>query len=61
MRIRIDEERCTGCGICVDICPGVFELGESGSAFVKDSGRADADCVKEAVESCPSEAIILEG
>jgi NAD-dependent dihydropyrimidine dehydrogenase PreA subunit len=31
MKIIIDEERCTLCGSCIDLCPAeepVFELGE---------------------------------
>lgn len=60
MRIRIDESQCTGCGICVHICPGIFELGDDGLAHVKNPG-AGQDCVGEARDSCPSEAIILEG
>jgi ferredoxin len=59
MKIKINESRCTGCGVCVDICPEIFELGDSGLAYVKDP-EFDADCVKEARDSCPSEAIILE-
>jgi len=61
MKVRIDESLCTGCGLCVDICPEVFEMPESVS-IVKDpevSGDL-VDKVKEAAESCPVEAIIIE-
>lgn len=30
MRVRVDEVRCKGCGLCVAVCPqGVLELGAS--------------------------------
>ena len=32
MRVWVDEDACTGCGICVDKCPSIFEL-EDGVAF----------------------------
>lgn len=61
MKVLIDREKCTGCGLCQDICPQVFTLGEDNIAQVVDSNGCDtADCCREAMESCPSEAIILE-
>ncbi len=28
VRVRVDEERCKGCGLCVYVCPrGILELG----------------------------------
>jgi ferredoxin len=53
---------CTGCGVCEDLCPGVFKLGEDGLAHVVgDSDCEEAGCCAEAAESCPDEAISLEG
>ena len=60
MKIRINEEECTGCGVCSDTCPEIFELGDDDLAHVKDSNPADTDCAKEAAESYPTEAIIIE-
>jgi len=44
---------CIGCGACVSICPEGFEM-DNGKAKVKN---AKAKCVKEAVDSCPVNAI----
>ncbi len=35
VEIKIDEEKCTGCGTCVDICPvGVLEIQDEKSKVV---------------------------
>lgn len=57
--LKVTEE-CIGCESCVDVCPEVFEMDEdSGLAKVKDP-QADNDCVEEAIDICPVEAIVRE-
>ncbi len=61
MKVKIDADLCTGCELCVDTVPDVFEMGD-GVAVVKNAqvpSELEAE-VKEAAESCPSEAIIVE-
>lgn len=29
---RVNKEKCIGCGLCPNLCPEVFELGEDGKA-----------------------------
>ena len=62
MRAMVDEDACSGCGLCVDICPEVFELSQKEIAEVKaDPVPADAeDSCREAAESCPEDAIAVE-
>ena len=26
MKIKVDQDMCIGCGMCVDICPEIFKL-----------------------------------
>jgi len=58
-KIKIDKKKCIGCGACESICPRSFELKE-GKAHVKKADVKKISCEKEAAESCPVSAIIIE-
>ncbi|MCA1810239.1 MAG: ferredoxin [Kiritimatiellia bacterium] len=61
MRAIIDPELCTGCGLCVDTCPEVFEM-DSDLAKVKvDAVPPEAaETCRSAMQDCPVEAISIE-
>jgi len=62
MKAVVDKDSCTGCGLCAETCPEVFEMGDDDIAKVKVTpvpAGAEATC-KEATEGCPSESIKLE-
>ena len=59
-KVWIDQEACIGCGVCSDLCPDLFELGDE-KATVTNEHPDNLDCAKEAAESCPTEAIHVEG
>jgi ferredoxin len=61
MKAKVNPELCDGTGICEQMCPEVFEL-ERGISTVKvDEVPPDAEqSCREAVESCPTEAITIE-
>ncbi|MGD9496052.1 MAG: ferredoxin [Armatimonadota bacterium] len=56
----VDEDTCTGCGLCQDIAPNTFELNDDGVAQVIDPHGDDEDTIQEAIDSCPVEAISWE-
>ena len=61
MKARVDESACTGCGPCEDICPEVFRIEDNVSKVIADTVPADAqDSCREAMESCPTDAISIE-
>ena len=61
MKVKIDPDLCTACGLCSDECPDVFELGDEIAEVLVDPVPEDQeDCVIEAEESCPVEAITHE-
>jgi ferredoxin len=41
MKVWIDQDLCTGDGICVEIARPVFGLHDDGLAYVKEAGWAD--------------------
>lgn len=57
MTAHVNEE-CIGCGLCVNICPEVFSMTDSGVAQASSNVPAEQEgLVREAAESCPSDAI----
>src|SRR6202045_5519472 len=75
MKVWIDQDLCTGDGLCEEICPSVFTLLDDGLAYVKQDGVALSspggsaglatvapdmeDAVVEASEECPGECIFI--
>ena len=61
MKVRVDAQVCAGFGVCLGICPEVFELHDDGYAVVKVSEvpTEHEDAVRQAVSQCPSRAISL--
>ena len=61
MKASINRELCIGCGLCAEICPEVFAMGEDMIAIVivEESPESAQGCVQDAADSCPVEAIQL--
>lgn len=62
MNLKIDKEKCIGCGQCVSICDSVFDFDDDNLAKViqnpvNDDNKKDAII---AIENCVAEAIIEE-
>jgi ferredoxin len=61
MKVRVDPGVCAGFGVCLGLCPDVFELHDDGYAVVRvgEVPPALEDMVRAAVAQCPSGAISL--
>lgn len=61
MKPKVDKKLCIGCGTCEALCPAVFEVIDGHSQVKQDADfEANAQCIKEAIESCPVAAIHQE-
>ena len=74
-KVTVNRDLCIGCGIAPDLCPQVFVLGDDNGmsrvidAYSKELSAEESvglipetlrDCVEQAVEACPAQAITLE-
>ena len=61
MKAVVDKDLCTGCELCTQTCPDVFEM-EGDTAAVKGAAiPSDAEeCAPQAADECPVEAIRIE-
>ena len=61
MKVKVDRDSCTGCELCVDTCPDVFEMDDDLAKEKMSKVPEDLeDCAKEAADGCPVEAISVE-
>lgn len=61
MKATVDQDLCTGCGLCESTCPEVFELQDDVAVVIVDTVPKDAEeSCKQAAEDCPVEAISCE-
>ena len=58
MKIQVNKDKCLGCGMCMNICPAVFELKE-GVVQVKEKAdfAKNKKCIQEAIALCPNKVI----
>jgi ferredoxin len=61
MKVNIDANVCAGFGVCLGLCPEVFELHADGYAvvLVGEVPPEFEDSVRQAVNQCPARAISL--
>ncbi len=58
MKVKINEEKCIGCGLCPALAPEVFTMKyDQGKAVVENQPSELTDEVQSAADSCPVKAI----
>ena len=76
MKVWIDQDLCTGDGLCEEIAPVVFMLLDDGLAYVRENDQVRnepggaggmalvpedvEEAVGEAADECPGECIFIE-
>ena len=61
MKLRIDQELCTGHGRCYMLAPSLFEADDEGYGQLLDVDPKDHEAeARKAVLGCPERAVILE-
>ena len=67
-KIKLEREKCIGCGSCSALCPKYFELREDGKSHIIGAAQADIEeleaekieCAQAAAEACPAQCIYIE-
>ena len=59
MKIKVDRDKCIGCGSCVVVCSDCFEMDSDNKARLKNE-TTDTECVQEAIDVCPVQVIEIE-
>ena len=58
-KVTVNTAECVGCGLCEQLCPEVFKVGEEGVAQVKASECSQHN-LSEIAEQCPVNVIKIE-
>ena len=73
-KIKLEREKCIGCGSCAALCSKYFEMIEDGKSHIKGALPAQAgskadleelevkkiECAESAAETCPAQCIYIE-
>jgi ferredoxin len=55
--VYVDENECTGCELCVDTLPEVFEMTDDDVSRASNPDGASEDKIQEVIDNCPAECI----
>jgi len=67
-KIKLEREKCIGCGSCAALCDKYFEIIDDGKSSVKGAVKQDMqelevekiECAESASEACPAQCIHIE-
>jgi ferredoxin len=67
-KIKLEREKCIGCGSCQALCPKYFQLQDDGKSHIQDAVKQDVEelevekleCAESAAEACPAQCIHIE-
>jgi ferredoxin len=61
MKAIVDKDLCLGCGLCVEVCPEVFEMKDDKAEVKVDPVPSEVEpSCRDAAKQCPVEAIKVE-
>lgn len=56
MKVKVNDD-CISCGMCINMCPTVFDYGDDGLSCVTGDPNDCPEEVRSAAEACPTNAI----
>lgn len=62
MKASVDQDGCISCGVCVSMCPDVFQFNEDdkSQSIIDEIPEELVDDAKAARDSCPVSVIDIE-
>ena len=59
MKVRVNQDACIGCGVCLGVDDKLFQMNDAGysEAINEVVPEGKEDNAKEAIDSCPTSAI----
>ena len=59
VEVKVDQDLCISCGLCVSSCPEIFTWNDDEKAEASNDAVEEEfeDCVQEAADGCPTDAI----
>jgi len=67
-KIKLEREKCIGCGSCAALCSKYFEMVDDGKSHIIGTTKQDfeeleiekIECAESAAEACPAQCIHIE-
>jgi ferredoxin len=63
MKVKVDETKCIGCGVCVDVAETALEMKDGQSYPIENADLSTTEAqeaVRMAVQVCPVQAISIQ-